>query len=244
MMNSVYPLSGWLVAGLIASLAGAAAPTSFAQSTIEPPAVENDKRPGSQGNPKAKSFSEKDVPRAKPRTPLEAALKDGIPPNAVARARVRDNLYALLATAADEKAAKRVSTALNRVYLTSGSPTIDLLMKRAIKAINAKKYARAIEFLDAVTELAPDYAEGWNRRAFAHYRLNDLRQAAGDLRRALALDPNHFRALDGLGTILRETGDEVGAYKVYQKLIEIYPFLKKAKDAIKELKRKVEGRGI
>ena len=194
--------------------------------------------------PKKRTFTEKDVPRAKPKTPLEAALRDGFPANAVKRARVRDNLYALLTTAADKKTAKRISNALERIYLTSGSPTVDLLMERGIKAANAKKYDQALKYLDAVTELAPDYAEGWNRRAFVFYKQNDYHRAAGDLRRVLALDPNHIKALDGLGTILQATGDEAGALKVFNRLSEVHPHWPGTERALKELKRKVEGRGI
>lgn len=194
--------------------------------------------------PKQRTITEKDVPRAKPKTPLEAALRDGFPANAVKRALVRDNLYALLATAPDKKTANRISSALERIYLTSGSSTVDLLMERGIKAANAKKYAQAMKYLDAVTELAPDYAEGWNRRAFVLYRQNDYHRAAGDLRRVLALDPNHIKALDGLGTILQATGDEAGALKVFNRLSDVNPYWPGTERVLKELKRKVEGRGI
>ena len=39
-------------------------------------------------------------------------------------------------------------------------------------------------------------------------RAQRCRRALGDLRRALALDPNHFKSLDGLGQILREIGQK------------------------------------
>ncbi len=237
--------AGGLVCAVVMLCLAAQAP-ALAQANQQPPGAE--RKPGvgdiqapSTGN---KAQKQDAAPADKPMTPLQAVLKDGIPDNAIARARMRDSLYALLATAADEQDSKRISRALNQVYLTSGSPTVDLLMKRGIAATKAKKYDTAIEFLTAVTDLAPDYAEGWNRRAFAFYQLDNLRQAAGDLRRALALDPNHYRALDGLGTILQETGEEPAAFKVYQRLIEINPHMPKAKKAFDSLKQKVEGRGI
>ncbi len=195
-------------------------------------------------NAEPPKFTERDVPRPEPKTPLEAALRDGIPSNAIKRARVRENLYALLATSTEKAGAKRVANALERVYLTSGSATVDLLMKRGIAAIKAKQLDKALTFLNAVTELAPDYAEGWNRRAYVFYKQNDFRQAVGDLRRVLALDPSHFKALDGLGTILRSTGDDAGALKVFEKLEEVHPFWPGADTVVQELKRKVEGRGI
>ncbi|MGI9523043.1 MAG: tetratricopeptide repeat protein [Hyphomicrobiaceae bacterium] len=180
----------------------------------------------------------------RPETPLEAALEGGYPTNAVKRSELRDNLYAILATSPDAESAKRIAVALERLYLTSGSATVDLLMERGLKAVKKEDFGKAVPFFTAVIEQAPDYAEAWNRRAYAYYKQNKYRLALGDLRRALALDPSHFKALDGLGTILRETGDEVGALKVFERLSEINPFWPEGKTLLQELRRKVEGRGI
>ncbi len=191
--------------------------------------------------------SESVTPKSEPtrsRSALAAVLKNGIPKNAIKRAQVRDNLYALLATSDDKKLAQQIQRALQRVYMTSGSPTVDILMRRSVKAISADEYAKALKFLNAVTTLAPDYAEGWNQRAFSFYKQNKLLQAAGDLRRVLALDPNHFRALAGLGAILREVGDDSGAYKVFKRLNEVNPHSENAAKALEDLKLKVDGRGI
>jgi tetratricopeptide (TPR) repeat protein len=177
-------------------------------------------------------------------SPLQRLMKDGVPDNLIERARLRDNLYALLATAPDEAAAKKIIQALQQVWLTSGSDTIDLLMIRALKSQKAKKDAIALQLLDSVVDLAPDYAEGWNRRAYVYYKRRDYRAAAGDLRRTLALDSKHYRALSGLGTILSESGDDAGALKVYERLLDINPNDKDAVSSLDELKRKVEGRGI
>ncbi len=231
------------VIAVLAILAGPFAFGASAQAQQAPPPSAGEKK-----SPKPKldieELTKRAVKGSKPKTALELALKDGYPTNAVKRAKVRDNLYALLATASDKKEADKVLAALNRLYLTSGSPTIDLLLKRGIKSINAKKLDGSLKFLDAVIDLAPDYAEGWNRRAFVYYQKNQFRRAAGDLRRVLALDPNHFRALEGLGSILREIGDDKGALAVFEQLVAIHPFWKGTDSVYKELKQKVEGRGI
>lgn len=217
---------------------------AWAQQSAPPPATNEKKPPKLDLEELSKQAAKQAAKSAKPKSALELALKDGIPKNAVKRAAVRDNLYALLSTAGDKKQADKVMAALNRLYLTSGSPTIDLLMKRGIKSINDKKLEGSLKFLDSVIDLAPDYAEGWNRRAYVYYQRNEYRRAAGDLRRVLALDPNHFRALEGLGSILREIGDERGALKVFDTLVGIHPFWKGTDSVYKELKQKVEGRGI
>ena len=173
----------------------------------------------------------------KSRSPLDAPL----PLTAVERAKLLSNLYAYLATAETTADAQPIATAIERLWLYAGSDTIGVLMDRAANAITAKSYDKALHFLDAVVDLAPDYAEGWNRRAYVHYLDNDLERMVGDLRRCLALEPNHFRALEGLAQIMRETGQKKAALKAYQKLIEIHPNAAGAKDAIKELSRDVDG---
>ncbi|MCB1509872.1 MAG: tetratricopeptide repeat protein [Hyphomicrobiaceae bacterium] len=197
---------------------------------------------GKSGKPGAKAGQPAPPPR--PETPLQKLLKNGIPENSIKRARLRDNLYALLATAEDEKSSLRIAQALRRLWLTSGSDTVDLLMHRAIKALGANKADLSLRLLNAVIALAPDYAEAWNRRAYIYYKRNDPRAAAGDLRRVLALDPRHFKALEGLGTIFRESGDDANALKVFERLMDIHPNAKGVKEVYDELKRKIEGRGI
>jgi len=210
------------------------------------PAVVMAQTPGAPPSREVRPEKDQKVPaiKAPPLSPLQLALKDGIPENSVARVRLRDNLYALLAVAPNKAEAKKITTAIQRVWLTSGSETIDLLMQRALKALGAKKADRSFELLNAVIGLAPDYPEVWNQRAYLHYKKNDFRSAVGDLRRVLALDPKHFKALDGLGTVLRESGDDAGAFKVYERLMDINPLHPGVKDAFEELKQKVQGRGI
>jgi tetratricopeptide (TPR) repeat protein len=199
--------------------------------------------PGDGQSPPA--MERQTTPNTEPRpTPLQRLMKGGVPDNAIERAALRDNLYALLATAPDKKSADQIASTLERVSMVSGSATVDLLMLRVLQADKAKKSDVALEILNGVLEQAPDYAEAWNRRAYLHYKARDYRAALGDLRRTLALDPKHYKALSGLGTILRDSGDDAAALEVYERLMDINPFAQGAKDAYDELKRKVEGRGI
>jgi tetratricopeptide (TPR) repeat protein len=167
-----------------------------------------------------------------------------LPKTAAEREKMLSDLYALLATAEDENSAKAVAEAIERVWQHSGSPTIDLLMERAMQAVAEEKLDLAIKLLDHVVALAPDFTEGWNRRAYAYFVKNDVDHALGDLRRALALDPNHFKALEGLAQIMREIGEKKAALKAYRQLLSVYPYWPGAQQAIDELERDVDGQGI
>jgi len=180
-------------------------------------------------------------PEPKTKTPKRGSA---LPKNPAEREKTLSDLYALLATADDEDTAKAITDAIERVWLHSGSATIDVLMERSIKAMSQKKVDLALKLLDSVVDLAPDYTEAWNRRAYVHFVRKDTERALGDLRRALALDPNHFKALDGLAQILREIGQKKPALKAFRQLLDVHPYWSGAKEAVEELEREVDGQGI
>ena len=180
-------------------------------------------------------------PRATQPSPSARMLNQSVPDSAIERARLLDDLYAHLAAAEDERAAERAAEAIAHLWRASGGDTVKVLMERADKALNDKQNALALQLLDAVVALAPDCAEGWSQRAHVLYLENELERALGDLRRALALDPSHFKALHALAQILLEMGQKKGALKAYEKLLEVHPYWPGARQAIEELTREVGG---
>jgi tetratricopeptide (TPR) repeat protein len=166
-----------------------------------------------------------------PRTPAE-------------REKALSDLYAHLATAADEQQAKTVANSIERLWMNAGGDTVLVLMERAAKAAQAKQTAQALRFLDAVVDLAPDFTEGWHRRARLHYMENNIELALGDLRRVLALDPNHFEALEAMAHVLKEIDQKRGALAAVRKLLEVHPFAEGAKQLQDELARAVEGQAL
>jgi len=179
-----------------------------------------------------------------PPAPAPADKRSTLPKTPAEREKMLSDLYALLATADEEDSAKAVAEAIERIWLHSGSATVDLLMERSLKAVAEKKLELARKLLDHVVALAPDFTEAWNRRAYVFFVQNDVTQALGDLRRALALDPNHFKALDGLGQILREIGQKKAALRAFRQLLEVHPYWSGARQAVEELERDVDGQGI
>src|SRR5437667_657901 len=78
-------------------------------------------------------------------------------------------LFEALKAAPDADSAKLVEGRIWALWLASGSDTADLLMSRVKTAIDGKDTNLAIELLNAVIELRPDYVEAWNRRATLHF---------------------------------------------------------------------------
>jgi tetratricopeptide (TPR) repeat protein len=189
-----------------------------------------------------------DTPQAAPVPHGEGAAPgrtaDRLPATADEKSKLLADLYAHLAAADSAETAKKVQATIERLWGYSGSDTVALLMQRAAKALGAKDNDLALKFMDYVVLLAPDYAEGFNRRAFIHFSRNDMASAVGDLRRALALEPNHFKALDGLAQIWRQMGNSKGALSVVKQLLEVHPYWEGAAKMAEELAREVDGQGI
>lgn len=127
------------------------------------------------------------------------------------------------------------------VWGQSGSPSMDLLAMRADRAMEAQDLEAALSFLDDLVRLAPDYAEGWNKRATVHFLRDDYGKSLKDIARTLALEPRHFGAYAGLGIILDRLGDTKGALEAYRRAVKIHPHLPGAADGIRKLTREVEG---
>jgi tetratricopeptide (TPR) repeat protein len=160
------------------------------------------------------------------------------------RAKNLDFLFEALKVAPDADAAKLVESRIWALWLASGSDTTDLLMTRVKTALDAKDNKLAVELLDAVLALKPDYVEGWNRRATIHFANKDFGKSLADIRQVLAREPRHFGALTGLGVIMQEFGEEKLALEAFRRALAVNPHLQKVPDFVKSLTEKVEGRDI
>ncbi len=155
-----------------------------------------------------------------------------------------DVLLAHLATTDDHELGRQIAVSIEKIWRIPGGDTVNLLIDRAEAFSQKNENEKAIKLLDAAVDLAPDYAEGWNRRAFAHYRVGNNDGALGDLRRTLALEPNHFRALEGMAKVLTSVGEKKGALKAYEELLRVHPTVEGAQTVVDELKKAIEGQGI
>ncbi|MDP3255801.1 MAG: tetratricopeptide repeat protein [Bosea sp. (in: a-proteobacteria)] len=153
-----------------------------------------------------------------------------------------ERLFERLAAAKSPEEAKGIANLIQRRWARSGSATADLLMTRAQTAMKEKRLELAIELLDRVISLDPDWAEGWNQRANALFLAGDPIRSIIDIGETLKREPRHYGAMMGLGTILRQQGDDKRAMVAYRRALEIYPQLEAVKSAVDALKTEVDGR--
>ncbi|MGV3548558.1 hypothetical protein [Rhizobium sp.] len=187
---------------------------------------------------------EKHTTEAKPDVTTEAKpapVKENVPgPLATGEERL-DNLYARLKKERSTEQARGIADEIRQVATVSGSPTVDFLMQSAATAMNDKRYGAALDFLDQVTLLEPDYIEGWNRRATLHYLLGNYPKAMSDSARVLTLSPRHLGALAGVAGILQETGRDQQALEAWQSYLSYYPADRDAQKQMFDLMNKLAG---
>lgn len=183
---------------------------------------------------------------AKPgeKIPQEMLLPKDLPDKIGDKKKLLEDLYKQLRETTEAEDAKVVTSAIERLWLRSGSDTVDLLMARTAKLLEDEKYDLALNILDSIIELAPDYAEGWTRRAAVFFAKKEFGQSLENLRHALAIDPSHYKAIQGLGLLMQELGEKEAALKAFRRLLKVHPHLEEALQAVKDLSRDVEGQGI
>jgi tetratricopeptide (TPR) repeat protein len=155
-----------------------------------------------------------------------------------------DELFERLPDYAETDTGRAIEVAILERFHESGSDTADLLMSWALLAMEREEYPLALDVLDQVILIKPDFAEGWNKRATVYFLLDDYAASLADIRQTLALEPRHFGALAGLGMILESTGHEDRAMEVFRRALEINPQMEKVRETLERLERANAGNSI
>jgi tetratricopeptide (TPR) repeat protein len=155
-----------------------------------------------------------------------------------------DSLFAELKRERNPQAADRISKRIWNEWYKSGSASVDLMMKWSNDAVQAQKFDVALDFLDQVVTLQPEFAEGWNRRATVHFLMRQFGKSMADIERTLELEPRHFGALSGMAQIMKETGRRELALRAWQRVIDVFPMMRSAQDEIATLSEELTGESI
>ncbi|WP_027244212.1 tetratricopeptide repeat protein [Leisingera daeponensis] len=111
-------------------------------------------------------------------TPLEGLLSEVQQAGSEAQAReIANRMWEFWADAPDERAQE--------------------ILNRGMTRRSSFDFLGALEDFDQLIAYCPEYAEGYNQRAFVHYLRRDFAAALRDLDRALELSPRHIAAMSG-----------------------------------------------
>ena len=155
-----------------------------------------------------------------------------------------DGLFEELAAAESLEEALSVERQIWHTWLDAGDEAVNREMKDGIRAMSNRLFEQSIQHFTQVIEMAPDFAEGWNKRATAHYLNDELVKSMRDIQKTLNLEPRHFGAISGVGLIFMQQGDDRGALEAFEEVIKIYPLAPGANAHIERLRTKLQEQRI
>ncbi|MDP6953024.1 MAG: tetratricopeptide repeat protein [Alphaproteobacteria bacterium] len=154
-----------------------------------------------------------------------------------------DMLFDTLQRTTNIELAERIEREIWDIWTASGDEDLDALMMRGIRAMSMQDYDVAMVAFDTIVEQAPDFAEGWNKRATLYWLMGDYEASVADIDATLALEPRHFGALSGLAMIRTSQERPSDALDALDKLLYWHPNSPSAKARAKVLEEKL-GKGI
>jgi Flp pilus assembly protein TadD len=157
---------------------------------------------------------------------------------------VVDQLFAKLAKTQSSEEAKPIEDQIMTLFEQSNSATVDILMERSALMLKAGDKDRTKKMIYAITTIAPDYAEGWHRRAMLEAASNDDADAIVSFQKTITLNPREFEAQSELGKLLEDYGDKKAALAAYRKALAFDPHMEGVEKHTQELARDVEGNKI
>lgn len=155
-----------------------------------------------------------------------------------------NQLFSELKRAQNERSAGRLASRIGQEWSDSGSANIDLMMQWSKKAMDEQKFDIALDFLDQVVTMRPDFAEGWNRRATVHFMMQNYAKSMADIEQTLELEPRHFGAIAGMAQIFKARGNKQMAFDAYQRALDIYPMMRNAQNEVSTLSEELAGEAI
>lgn len=155
-----------------------------------------------------------------------------------------DRLFTELQSSESEMEAKRIAAQIDNLWRGARGETARLLLTRADDAIADEDFPLALDVLDQLIALEPDFAEAWNRRATVYFLKNEYGPSLADIAVTLTLEPRHFGALTGLGLMLEDLGEDKRAYAALKRALELNPFQEEVRLELESLERSALGQPI
>lgn len=125
---------------------------------------------------------------------------------------VEDNSAALLdlidraQSAQNANIGRSVSGEMWRIYLQAPDTAAQTVLDQGMSRQRQGDYLGSIGEFGKLIAYCPDYAEGYNQRAYSHFLRGDYANALPDLDEAVRLNPYHVAALSGRALTLMNLG--------------------------------------
>jgi tetratricopeptide (TPR) repeat protein len=152
-----------------------------------------------------------------------------------------DVLFERLRATSSEAEARTAEQQIWQIWSESEDSLADGLMRDGVQAMATDELAVALDYFNRLVELAPDFAEAWNKRATVYYLLGNYQASVLDIERTLELEPRHFGALSGLGLIYDAIDEPEAALRSFEAAMKLNPHLDGTRQRIDALRRQLQG---
>ena len=132
-------------------------------------------------------------------------------------------------TGTDAGAARRAEAALWEMWHHSGNGDVDALLREGIAVMERRDLAGAEAIFARVIDRAPEFAEGWNKRATVRYVAENYEGSIADCEQTLKRKPHHFGALSGQGLCYMAIGRHRDAAAMFRRALAVHPHLQGAR---------------
>ena len=146
-----------------------------------------------------------------------------------------EGLFERLAVTTSDEEASNITREIWQRWTANDDPAVSQLMQIGIRALNFSTYRRALQSFDRVIEMAPEFAEGWNKRATLYYHIKEYRRSIDDIKETLRLEPRHFGAWSGLGLVSLAQENYSGALTAFKKALSINPHMSNIRRYVQKL---------
>lgn len=141
------------------------------------------------------------------------------------RSERQNMLMSEIAKAETEAEAQELSNALWEIWTTAPDDAAQDMLTNGMARRGSYDYLGALTQFDALVAYCPDYAEGYNQRAFVHFLSGSYDKALQDLDRTLEITPDHIGALSGRALTLFELGREEQGQLALRAALAFNPWL-------------------
>lgn len=146
-------------------------------------------------------------------------------------------LAAALKSDADTFVRQGAEQALWQIWHRSGDEAVDALLQEGIVAMQRGTYQVAVDLFTRVIEMAPKFAEGYNKRATTYYLMEMYEEAIADCERTVALNPHHFGALSGAGLCYLGQRNLTKALDYFERAVAVNPNMPQIQQYVEDIKR-------
>jgi tetratricopeptide (TPR) repeat protein len=137
----------------------------------------------------------------------------------------------------DESVREAAEQALWIVWSRSGNAQVDKLFAQGLEEMNGGRFDDGIATFTRVIELAPEFAEGWNKRATLYFITGEYRKSLADCDQVMKRNPAHFGALAGYGQIYLRLDDPARALEYFKRALAVNPNMGSVEAAVQVLER-------